>query len=114
MNININRFYERMPEIGVRKSFGASIRKLITQFLFENILITIAGGILSVVLSYFLIIIINHSSLIPGIKLQISFLALVVCFVFVLLLGILSSLIPSLKMAKMAITDSLCRNESNK
>ena len=43
INITINRFYERISEIGVRKAYGASIKTVIVQFLFENTIITFMG-----------------------------------------------------------------------
>ena len=49
MNINISRIMERASEIGVRKAFGAPARTLVGQFLVENILLTLVGGLLGFV-----------------------------------------------------------------
>ncbi len=41
VNINVSRIYERSSEIGVRKSFGAHSGSIATQFIIENIFITL-------------------------------------------------------------------------
>ena len=52
VNLNIGRIEERTSEIGVRKSFGASTRTLVGQFVAENVLLTLVGGALSLPLSW--------------------------------------------------------------
>ena len=52
VNLNIGRIEERTSEIGVRKSFGASTRTLVGQFVTENVLLTLIGGGLSLPLSW--------------------------------------------------------------
>ena len=49
VNINISRIMERASEIGVRKAFGAPARTLVGQFLVENILLTLVGGVIGFV-----------------------------------------------------------------
>ena len=44
VNLNIGRIEERTSEIGVRKSFGASARTLVGQFVAENVLLTLVGA----------------------------------------------------------------------
>ena len=46
ININVTRIMERSSEIGVRKAFGASSRTLVYQFIVENIILTLIGGII--------------------------------------------------------------------
>ena len=52
VNLNIGRIEERTSEIGVRKSFGASTRTLVGQFVAENVLLTLVGASLSLPLSW--------------------------------------------------------------
>ena len=52
VNLNIGRIEERTSEIGVRKSFGASTRTLVGQFVAENVLLTLVGAALSLPLSW--------------------------------------------------------------
>ena len=63
VNINISRIMERASEIGVRKAFGAPARTLVGQFLVENILLTLVGGIVGFVLSMVVLRAIDRSGL---------------------------------------------------
>ncbi len=46
ININISRILERAPEIGIRKAFGATSLTLIGQFVVENVVLTLIGGLI--------------------------------------------------------------------
>ncbi len=46
MTISVN---ERKKEIGLRKAVGASSRKIVLQFLFEALAVTVSGGIIGIV-----------------------------------------------------------------
>jgi len=61
MSLNFARIHERGEEIAVRKSFGAASGILRGQFLFENILMTISGGILGIILSYVVVGLLGNS-----------------------------------------------------
>lgn len=50
--ITLSRMRKRMPEIGVRKAFGATTIRLLKQILYENLLLTIMGGIVGLIVSY--------------------------------------------------------------
>jgi putative ABC transport system permease protein len=65
VNLNLSRILERSSEIGVRKAFGASSRVLVGQFLVENLVLTIVGGLIGFLLSWFVLDAINASGLIP-------------------------------------------------
>ena len=52
VNLNMGRIEERTSEIGVRKSFGASTRILVGQFVAENVLLTLVGAAVSLPLSW--------------------------------------------------------------
>ncbi len=47
-----SRMDERMSELGVRKAYGATNASLIAQVLTENLLLTLIGGLLGLVLAY--------------------------------------------------------------
>ena len=51
VNINLSRILERSSEIGVRKAFGASSRTLVGQFVVENLVLTLIGAAVGLVLS---------------------------------------------------------------
>lgn len=50
--ITLSRMRQRMPEIGVRRVFGATRGELVWQVLAENFALTLLGGLVGVALSY--------------------------------------------------------------
>ena len=52
VNLNVSRIMERASEIGVRKSFGATSVQLVRQFLIENLVLTMMGGLVGFCISY--------------------------------------------------------------
>jgi putative ABC transport system permease protein len=52
IGLNVNRIAERRSEIGVRKAFGASSGILTTQFIIENVIITLLGGFVGILLTF--------------------------------------------------------------
>ena len=50
-----SRMKKRMEELGIRKAFGAQNRTLLLQILYENLLLTLLGGLIGLLISYGLI-----------------------------------------------------------
>ena len=46
------RMEKRLPEIGVRKAFGATSCVLFSQIIWENLILTVIGGCLGLIISY--------------------------------------------------------------
>lgn len=65
VTLNLSRILERMSEIGVRKAFGAPRSALVSQFIFENVVLTVIGGILAFFVSVAVLAAINASGAIP-------------------------------------------------
>ena len=107
VNINISRIMERASEIGIRKAFGASKKTLLAQFLIENILLTIIGGFLALLLSTGVIYIINHCGIIEYADLHINWMVAFVAFIVSLLFGLMSGVYPAWHMSKLQIAEAL-------
>ena len=107
MNINISRIMERSSEIGIRKAFGASSMTLVYQFLIENIILTLIGGLIALIMSFVIISIINSSGVIPNIHLLINFLVLAYCLMASFVFGLISGVYPAWRMSRLQIIDAL-------
>ena len=107
INLNISRIMERSAEIGVRKSFGATSKDILYQFIFENIILTLIGGVIGFLFALLIINMINSSQILEHSTLmfnyKIFFVSLLICFAF----GILSGVIPAYRMSKLAIVNAL-------
>ena len=107
VNLNVSRMLERASEIGIRKAFGAPIRTLMWQFIVENIFITFIGGAIALVFTFVIIMLINTSGWIAYSDLTINVSVFVVSLLICLLFGLLSGVIPAVRMSKMNIVEVL-------
>ena len=107
VNVNVSRIMERASEIGIRKAFGAPVRTLVWQFIVENIFITFIGGGIALVLTLIVITLINNSGWIAyadlTINLNVFLISILVCLIF----GLLSGVLPALRMSKLNIAEAL-------
>ncbi|NJN78873.1 MAG: FtsX-like permease family protein [Saprospiraceae bacterium] len=88
INLNISRIMERSSEIGVRKAFGASSGNILVQFVFENVILTIIGGVIGFVLAFFLIQTINNSQALGNVVLQFNGIVFIYSLLICLIFGI--------------------------
>ena len=107
VNLNTSRILERASEIGIRKSFGASTGQILGQFLFENVLITFIGGLIAIVLSYFLFDMINDSKILSSVILKINWTVFLIGLLISLLFGVVSGFIPAWRTSKISIAQAL-------
>jgi len=107
VNINITRIMERSSEIGVRKAFGASSKTLVYQFIVENIILTLLGGLIGLILSVIAIYFINSLNLIANLELSINFMVLFVGLLICLFFGLLSGVYPAWRMSKLNVVTAL-------
>lgn len=107
VNLNVGRILERASEIGVRKAFGAPVKTLMWQFIVENIFITFIGGTIALILTFALIQMINTSGWIAYADLAINFKVFSISIIVCLIFGLLSGVLPALRMSKLSIIDAL-------
>ena len=107
VNLNTSRILERASEIGVRKAFGASSLVLVGQFLTENILLTLGGGILGLGFAYLLLDLVVGAGLIPYGAFTINYRILLVGVAAVFVFGLLSGVLPAWRMSRMHPVDAL-------
>ncbi len=107
VNVNITRIMERSSEIGVRKAFGASSKTLVYQFIVENIILTLLGGLIGLILSVIAIEVLNSANLIPNLVLSVNFTVLAIGLLICLIFGLLSGVYPAWRMSKLNVVTAL-------
>lgn len=110
ININLSRILERSSEIGVRKAFGASSRVLAGQFLVENLLTTLIGGIIGLALSHAVIYAVNSIQVIPYAALRFNGMVYLYGLIGTLVFGVLSGVYPAWKMSRYHPVEALRKN----
>ena len=107
VNINICRMGERASEIGVRKAFGASSLVMIGQFVAENFILTLIGGILGIIVTIGIIHVLNATGMGDYyFHYRMFLVGLVAIFVF----NLLSSGYPAWRMSRFHPVDALRMN----
>ncbi|MCI5080723.1 MAG: ABC transporter permease [Saprospiraceae bacterium] len=107
INLNTSRIAERASEIGVRKAFGATSQTLTLQFIVENIIITLIGGAIGLVLAFIVLKTIESSGAIPHAILRINIRVFGFGLFLCLLFGILSGVLPALRMSRLSIVNAI-------
>ena len=112
--IHSSRINERSSEIGVRKSFGGARQVISKQFIVENITIAVISGISGLFLTLIFFQVLNSSQVIRGLHMSINIQSLLVCVLLWLVFGVITGLIPAIRMSYVKIIDALNRREINK
>jgi len=112
VNINVSRIMERASEIGIRKSFGASSLKLVIQFIIENIILTLIGGLISFIFTLIVLHIINSSGFIPNVELGLNLRIFFFSLFIILFFGLFSGVYPAFKMSRLKPVDALKGGQS--
>jgi putative ABC transport system permease protein len=92
---------ERASEIGVRKAFGASSRTLVGQFIVENVMLTLAGGLVGFVLSGFVLDAMNRSGGFPYAQLTLNVRIFVYGVALATVFGVISGVYPAWRMSRL-------------
>jgi putative ABC transport system permease protein len=107
VNINISRIMERASEIGVRKAFGAPARTLVAQFLVENILLTLVGGVLGYLLSLIALRILSDTGIVSYARFTMNPRVFLYGMALALFFGVLSGVYPAWRMSRLNPVDAL-------
>lgn len=101
VNINVSRIMERASEIGVRKAFGASSRNLVGQFVVENLVLTLIGGVLGFAGAYLVLRTISLSGVIPYADLHLNLRIFGYGLAIAVFFGLFSGVYPAWKMSRL-------------
>jgi putative ABC transport system permease protein len=104
MNIMLVSVTERTREIGIRKALGAKRRDIVSQFLVEATTLSLAGGIIGIVLGVGLALLVGAVSPLPA---AVNFPAVLMGIVMSSLVGIFFGSYPALQAAKLDPIESL-------
>lgn len=92
MNIMLVSVTERTREIGIRKAVGARRRDILLQFLIESVVLSLAGGIVGILLGVIGAYVIAHSA---GWPVTVSVPSVILAFVFAAAVGIFFGIYPA-------------------
>lgn len=116
--LSLSRMKKRTEEIGIRKAFGAKRYTILIQVLFENLITSLIGGVIGLILSYVVVfrmrdwlLDIPSGSTIP-VNTLISIPVLLAVFAVCLVINLLSAGIPAYRASRMKIINSLNQNDN--
>ena len=116
--LSLSRMKKRTEEIGIRKAFGAKRYTILIQVLFENLITSLIGGVIGLILSYVVVfrmrdwlLDIPSGSTIP-VNTLISIPVLLAVFAVCLVINLLSTGIPAYRASRMKIINSLNQNDN--
>ncbi|SFQ32509.1 ABC transporter permease [Hymenobacter arizonensis] len=101
VNLNVTRILERSGEIGVRKAFGAAGRDLVGQFLVENVVLALVGGLLGLGLAAGALALVNSTNPIAYAHFTLSWRVFGWGMLLTLLFGLMSGVYPAWKMSRL-------------
>ncbi len=96
MNIMLASVLERIKEIGLRLSLGAKKQDIVTQFLFEAVMISISGGLIGIILGVALAMMVSRFAEIPTI---ITFTSILLSFGVAATVGLIFGITPARRAA---------------
>jgi putative ABC transport system permease protein len=107
ITLNLSRILERASEIGVRRAFGAPRWSLVRQFVFENIVTTVVGGIGGFILAAALLPVLNETAPVPDIHFSLNLRVFAWGMFFAVFFGVFSGVYPAWKMSRLHPVNAL-------
>jgi putative ABC transport system permease protein len=107
VNLNTSRILERASEIGVRKAFGASSSTLVGQFIVENLVLTVIGGLVGFTLAFMLLDLVAASGLIKYASLHVNYRVFLASLALIGIFGVISGAYPAWRMSRLQPVDAL-------
>lgn len=117
--LTLSRMRKRYPELGLRRSFGATRREILYQILTESMMLTLIGGVIGLILSYLSVYVMGDFLFgsyensfgggvfsIPLWELMDPFL-FVASLLFCLILNLMSAGVPAWKASRINIVEAL-------
>jgi len=107
VSINLSRIIERSSEIGVRKAFGASSGHLVIQFIVENLVLCLVGGLLALAGAAVVLELAEGSGVIPHAEFHLNYRVWFYALGLALLFGLLSGAYPAWRTSRLHPVDAL-------
>jgi putative ABC transport system permease protein len=107
VNLNVSRIMERASEIGVRKAFGASSRTLVGQFVVENVLLTLLGGLVGLALSAIVLDALSASGIVQYARFALNLRVFLYGLALAVFFGVLSGVYPAWRMSRLHPVEAL-------
>jgi putative ABC transport system permease protein len=105
MNIMLVTVTERTREIGLRMAVGASRQEILLQFLTEAVLVSLAGGVIGIVVG--VSIPLSVQFFVAAVRIPISTWAIAIAFGVSMLVGLIFGILPANRAAKLNPTEAL-------
>jgi putative ABC transport system permease protein len=107
ITLNLSRIMERASEIGVRRAFGAPRGALIRQFVFENVVLTLIGGVGGFLLALIAVPVLNRISPLPDAQFALNVRVFFYGMLLAAFFGVFSGVYPAWKMSRLQPVNAL-------